>query len=68
MNNYRTAYFRRHLIEFRLLVAQTVKIVSAITEADLKKTDMYQIFGDHFNGREAGTDETVSMWLANEMK
>jgi hypothetical protein len=39
-------------------------LVSAITESDLK-TDMFQIAGDHFNGREAGTlDELkVSMWL-----
>jgi hypothetical protein len=29
-------------------------LVSAITESDLK-TDMFQIAGDHFNGREAGT-------------
>jgi hypothetical protein len=43
--------------------------VSAITESDLK-TDMFQIAGDHFNGREAGTlDELkVSMWLANKAK
>jgi hypothetical protein len=34
--------------------AQTKKpLVSAITESDLK-TDMFQIAGDHFNGREAG--------------
>jgi hypothetical protein len=44
-------------------------LVSAITESDLK-TDMFQIAGDHFNGREAGTlDELkVSMWLANKAK
>jgi hypothetical protein len=43
-------------------------LVSAITESDLK-TDMFQIAGDHFNGREAGTDELkVSMWLANKAR
>ncbi|MEP7094919.1 MAG: M28 family peptidase [Flavobacterium sp.] len=51
--------------------SQAVKkpLVSAITDKDLK-TDMYQMAGDHFNGREAGTlDELkVSMWLANKAK
>ncbi|CAM3637073.1 M28 family metallopeptidase [Flavobacterium chungbukense] len=51
--------------------AQAVKkpLVSAITDKDLR-TDMYQMAGDHFNGREAGTlDELkVSMWLANKAK
>ena len=44
-------------------------LVSAITDKDLR-TDMYQMAGDHFNGREAGTlDELkVSMWLANKAK
>lgn len=51
--------------------AQTIKkpLVAAITDKDLR-TDMYQMAGDHFNGREAGTlDELkVSMWLANKAK
>jgi hypothetical protein len=51
--------------------SQTVKkpLISAITDKDLK-TDMYQMAGDHFNGREAGTlDELkVSMWLADKAK
>ncbi|MHC0440013.1 M28 family metallopeptidase [Flavobacterium sp. 3-210] len=51
--------------------AQAVKkpLVAAITDKDLR-TDMYQMAGDHFNGREAGTlDELkVSMWLANKAK
>jgi len=51
--------------------SQAIKkpLVSAITDKDLK-TDMYQMAGDHFNGREAGTlDELkVSMWLANKAK
>ncbi|MCP2026878.1 hypothetical protein L1276_002022 [Flavobacterium sp. HSC-32F16] len=51
--------------------SQTIKkpLVSAITVKDLK-TDMYQMAGDHFNGREAGTlDELkVSMWLAEKAK
>lgn len=51
--------------------AQAIKkpLVSAITDKDLR-TDMYQMAGDHFNGREAGTlDELkVSMWLANKAK
>jgi hypothetical protein len=44
-------------------------LVTAITLKDLK-TDLYQMSGDHFNGREAGTlDELkVSMWLANKAK
>jgi hypothetical protein len=72
MNNYKTALvFVGILLNSVCLVAQTIKkpLVSAITEADLK-TDMYQIAGDHFNGREAGTlDELkVSMWLANKAK
>jgi len=54
-----------------IVFSQAVKkpLVSAITEKDLK-TDMYQMAGDHFNGREAGTlDELkVSMWLANKAK
>ncbi|MEG1024617.1 MAG: M28 family peptidase [Flavobacterium sp.] len=54
-----------------LTFAQAVKkpLVSAITDKDLR-TDMYQMAGDHFNGREAGTlDELkVSMWLANKAK
>lgn len=51
--------------------SQTVKkpLVDAITVKDLK-TDMYQMAGDHFNGREAGTlDELkVSVWLAEKAK
>lgn len=51
--------------------SQSVKkpLVSAITVKDLK-TDMYQMAGDHFNGREAGTlDELkVSVWLAEKAK
>ncbi|WET04722.1 M28 family peptidase [Flavobacterium sp. YJ01] len=54
-----------------LTFAQAVKkpLVSAITDKDLR-TDMYQMAGDHFNGREAGTlDELkVSMWLENKAK
>lgn len=54
-----------------LTFAQAIKkpLVSAITDKDLR-TDMYQMAGDHFNGREAGTlDELkVSMWLANKPK
>ena len=39
-----------------LTFAQAIKtpLVSAITDKDLR-TDMYQMAGDHFNGREAGT-------------
>jgi hypothetical protein len=54
-----------------VVFSQAIKkpLVSAITDKDLK-TDMYQMAGDHFNGREAGTlDELkVSMWLANKAK
>ncbi|MEL1255784.1 M28 family peptidase [Flavobacterium sp. DGU38] len=54
-----------------VMFSQAVKkpLVSAITDKDLR-TDMYQMAGDHFNGREAGTlDELkVSMWLANKAK
>ena len=43
--------------------------VSAIREAGLKK-DLYEMAGDHFRGREAGTlDELkVSMWLASPIQ
>lgn len=51
--------------------SQAVKkpLVTAISVKDLK-TDMYEMAGDHFNGREAGTlDELkVSMWLAEKAK
>ena len=54
-----------------LAFSQTIKkpLVSAITDKDLR-TDMYQMAGDHFNGREAGTlDELkVSMWLGSKAK
>ncbi|WP_338840412.1 M28 family peptidase [Flavobacterium ginsenosidimutans] len=54
-----------------VIFSQTAKkpLVSAITLKDLK-TDMYQMAGDHFNGREAGTlDELkVSVWLAEKAK
>jgi hypothetical protein len=54
-----------------VIFSQAVKkpLVSAITVKDLK-TDMYQMAGDHFNGREAGTlDELkVSVWLAEKAK
>jgi hypothetical protein len=54
-----------------ILLSQTFKkpLVSAIKLKDLK-SDMYQMAGDHFNGREAGTlDELkVSVWLANNAK
>jgi hypothetical protein len=59
------------LLNMGCVFSQTVKkpLVSAITEMDLK-SDMFQIAGDHFNGREAGTlDELkVSMWLANKAR
>jgi len=44
-------------------------LVSAIKEKDLKQ-DMYELAGDQFLGREAGTlDELkVSMWLADKAK
>jgi hypothetical protein len=43
--------------------------LSSITEADLKK-DLYEMAGDYFRGREAGTlDELkVSMWWANKLR
>src|SRR5687767_7057199 len=43
--------------------------LSSITEADLKK-DLYEMAGDHFRGREAGTlDELkVSMWWADQLR
>ena len=55
--------------------SQSIKInslppaLSSITEADLKK-DLYEMAGDHFNGREAGTlDELkVSMWWADQLR
>lgn len=54
-----------------LFYSQAVKkpLVSAITVKDIR-TDMYEMAGDHFNGREAGTlDELkVSMWLAEKAK
>nr|WP_315256328.1 M28 family peptidase [uncultured Flavobacterium sp.] len=54
-----------------VVFSQTIKkpLVAAITVKDLK-SDLYQMAGDHFNGREAGTlDELkVSMWLANKAK
>src|SRR6218665_3984424 len=54
-----------------VIFSQTIKkpLVGAITLKDLK-IDMYQMAGDHFNGREAGTlDELkVSMWLAEKAK
>jgi hypothetical protein len=57
------------------LFSQTPKIyavppaISSITERDLKK-DLYEMAGDHFRGREAGTlDELkVSMWWADELR
>lgn len=43
--------------------------LSAIREDDLKK-DLYELAGDHYRGREAGTlDELkVSVWLAEELR
>jgi len=43
--------------------------LSSITEKDLKK-DLYQMAGDHFRGREAGTlDELkVSVWWADKLR
>ncbi len=43
--------------------------LSSITETDLKK-DLYEMAGDHFLGREAGTlDELkVSMWWADQLR
>ena len=43
--------------------------LAAITEKDLK-TDLYQMAGDHFRGREAGTlDELkVSVWWADKLR
>lgn len=59
------------LVTSSFAFAQAVKkpLVTAITEKDLR-TDMFQMAGDHFNGREAGTlDELkVSMWLADKAK
>lgn len=54
-----------------LAFSQTIRkpLISAIKVEDLK-SDMYEMAGNHFNGREAGTlDELkVSMWLANKAK
>ena len=43
--------------------------ISAIKEGELK-TDLYEMAGDHFRGREAGTlDELkVSVWFADKLK
>jgi hypothetical protein len=43
--------------------------ISAITEKDLQ-TDLYEMAGDHFRGREAGTlDElAASVWWADKMR
>jgi Peptidase family M28 len=43
--------------------------LSSITEADLKR-DLYEMSGDHFRGREAGTlDELkVSIWWAEQLR
>jgi len=61
--------FTALIVNASIVSAQTVKkpLVSAISLKDLK-TDLYQMAGDHFNGREAGTlDELkVSMWLAKK--
>ena len=50
-------------------LAQKAPLVSAIREADLKK-DLYEMAGDHFRGREAGTlDElNVSVWWAEKLR
>ena len=44
-------------------------LVSAIKESDLK-TDLFEMAGDHFRGREAGTlDELkVSTWWATKLQ
>jgi Peptidase family M28 len=59
------------LVYTPFLLAQNYKkpLVSAIQEKDLKK-DMYELAGDQFQGREAGTlDELkVSVWFTNKMK
>ncbi|MFC6877798.1 M28 family peptidase [Flavobacterium myungsuense] len=51
--------------------SQVIKkpLIAAISTKDLR-TDMFEMSGNHFNGREAGTlDELkVSMWLANKAK
>ncbi|HTF27974.1 MAG TPA: hypothetical protein VK625_03970, partial [Flavitalea sp.] len=58
-------------------VAQSTKVntfsnppaIAAITEKDLQ-TDLYEMAGDHFRGREAGTlDElAASVWWADKMR
>lgn len=50
-------------------LAQKTPLVSAIREAELKK-DLYEMAGDHFRGREAGTlDELhVSVWWAEKLR
>lgn len=67
---------KRKIILLFILGIQTVfsqeykkPLISAIKTEDLKK-DLYQMAGDHFNGREAGTlDELkVSVWLAAKAK
>ncbi len=63
------------IISFTSALGQTGKNISAppalssIKEADLKK-DLYEMAGDHFAGREAGTlDELkVSMWWADKLR
>ena len=58
---------------YSLAMAQTKLLpppaLNAITEKDLK-TDLYNMAGDHFRGREAGTlDELkASVWLAEEAR
>lgn len=63
------------VIFYTTIFSQSAKInsvpaaLSSITEADLKK-DLYEMAGDHFKGREAGTlDELkVSMWWADKLR
>src|SRR5215475_8890449 len=68
-------YFRQQLlivastILSTFVLAQSPAGLSAIRNQDIK-TDLFDMAGDHFRGREAGTlDELkVAMWLADKAK
>ena len=69
MKNKRFLVCSLFMVAGSVCFSQAIKrpLVESITAKDLK-VDMYQMAGDHFNGREAGTlDELkVSMWLAKK--
>jgi hypothetical protein len=66
---YYTILIASAMLTFSITRAQTPPAIAAIRQSDIK-TDIFEMAGDHFRGREAGTlDELkIAVWLAEKAR